>query len=149
VVTPPEQGDNALGVQKIAKSGRDISETAGRVLPTVIEEALKKQNPTPEKMEKSFEKGGEKFDAILEYETSPTGPTNKRFKTKDELLNYFESKPELLDKPVGIGGQTIGSGFSWMGNRSKQLDLNLQHFVIKELAKRKEQRRKTKKIRKR
>ena len=149
VVTPPEQEDIAPGVQTIAKSGRDISETAGRVLPTVIEEALKKQNPTPEKMGTSLKKGGNKFDSILEYETSPTGPANKRFKTKDDLLDYFEKRPKLLKEPVGIGGKTIGSGFSWMGDRSKQLDLNLQHYVIKELAKRKEQRRKNKKPRNR
>ena len=134
---------------KIAKSGRDISKTAGRVLPTVIEEELKKQNPTPEKMKNSLKKGGNKFDSILEYETSPSGPANKRFKTKDDLLDFFEKRPKLLKEPVGIGGKTIGSGFSWMGDRSKQLDLNLQHYVIKELAKRKEQRRKNKKIRKR
>ena len=140
-------------IPEVQPSGRDISETAGRPIPTIIEDELNKRNPTPEKIQKSFEKGGKKFDAILEYELGGAdgkgGPARKKFTNKEELLDFFEKRPELLKEPVGIGGKTIGSGFSWMGDRSKQLDLDLQHYVLKKLSERKQQRIKNRGTRKR
>ena len=142
-------------VKEIAESGRDISKTAGRVFPTVIEEELKRLNPTPEKMSGSLKKGEEKFNNILKAESKIADKRLMMFNNKEELLNYFEKRPELLAEPASISSDTIGHGVSGaLIGTAKKNSLNLQHYVIKELAKRKEQpkpkrkkQRKTRKIR--
>ena len=60
------------------------------------------------------------------------------FNNKEELLDYFEKQPELLSKPAGLRGDTIGRGFSGsLIGTTKKNTLDLQHYVLKELAKRK------------
>jgi len=108
-----------------------------KVMPSMsnIEDELNKRNPTPEKMQKSFEKGEGKFNSILKAEGKIMDKRRMKFNNKDELLDYFESKPELLSQPASIGDETIGSGISGVFGTKKNT-LNLQHYVLKELEKR-------------
>ena len=103
-----------------------------------IQEELSRVYTSPSKTNYSLKKGEEKFNKIIEAEGKIADKRMIQFKNKKELLDYFENKPELLSEPAGVSGATIGSGFSGtLIGTTKKNTLDLQHYVLKELAKRK------------
>jgi hypothetical protein len=115
----------------------DIREVPDKPTMGNIQKQLNRINDTPKKMSGSLKKGEDKFNNILKAEGGIADKRLMMFNNREELLDYFEKRPELLSKPAGLRGDTIGRGASGsLVGTTKKNNLDLQHYVLKELEKR-------------